>query len=66
MLIEMNESVPLYNSRIAKIYIQYLRKYYPDIGLDDILKDAEITNYEIEDPAHWFTQEQHDRLHDIL
>ena len=25
-----------------------------------------IAKYEIEDPAHWFTQEQQDRLHEIL
>jgi PAS domain S-box-containing protein len=62
----MSESAPLYNSRIAKIYIQYLHKYYPDIDLDSILAEAGIAKYEIEDPAHWFTQEQQDRLHDIL
>ena len=62
----MNESVPLYNSRLNKIYLQYLRKYYPDIDVDSILEEAGIANYEIEDPAHWFTQEQQDRLQDIL
>jgi len=62
----MSESVPLYNSRITKIYIQYLLKYYPDINLDSILDEAGIAKYEIEDPAHWFTQNQQDRLHDIL
>ena len=39
----MSESPPLYNSRLTKIYIQYLRKYYPDIDLDSILKDAGYT-----------------------
>ncbi len=62
----MNESAPLYNSRLNKIYLQYLRKYYPDIDVDSILEEAGIANYEIEDPAHWFTQEQQDRLQDIL
>ncbi|NNL78311.1 MAG: response regulator [Desulfobacterales bacterium] len=62
----MSESVPLYNSRIAKIYIQYLHNKYSDLELDAILEEAGIANYEIEDPAHWFTQEQQDRLHDIL
>ena len=62
----MNESTPLYNSRITKIYVQYLRNHYPDIQVDSILDEAGIANYEIEDPAHWFTQEQVDRLHDIL
>ena len=62
----MNESPPLYNSRLNKIYIQYLKKYYPDIDVDSILEEASIANYEIDDPAHWFTQEQQDRLQDIL
>jgi len=62
----MNESAPLYNSRITKIYIQYLSKHYPDIELDSVLDEAGIARYEIEDPAHWFTQEKQDRLHDIL
>ena len=62
----MSASAPLYNSRLNKIYVQYLRKYYPDIDVDSILDEADIASYEIEDPAHWFTQEQQDRLHDIL
>ena len=62
----MSEQTPLYNSRITKIYTQYLRQYYSDIDTDQILKEAEITNYEIEDPAHWFTQDQVDRFHGIL
>ncbi len=62
----MSDSAPLYNSRIAKIYIQYLQKNHSDIDIDSILEEAGIANYEIEDPAHWFTQNQQDRLHDIL
>ena len=62
----MSDSVPLYNSRIAKVYAQYLGKYYPDIDLDSVLDEAGIARYEIEDPAHWFTQEVQDRLHDVL
>ena len=62
----MTQSAPLYNSRIAKIYIQYLHKYYPEMDIDSILKEVGIASYEIEDPSHWFTQEQQDRFHDIL
>jgi len=62
----MNESAPLYNSRLNKIYIQFLREYYPDVDVDSVLEEAGIASYEIEDPAHWFTQQQQDRLHDIL
>ena len=62
----MSESTPLYNSRVTKIYIEYLQKYFPDIDVDSVLREAEIAKYEIEDPAHWFTQEKQDRLHEIL
>jgi PAS domain S-box-containing protein len=62
----MSESAPLYNSRVTKIYIQYLQKFYPEINVDSILNELGIAKYEIEDPAHWFTQEQQDRLHDAL
>ena len=62
----MNESPPLYNSRVTKIYIEYLQKYYPDIDARSILAQAGINEWELEDPSHWFTQEQQDRLHDIL
>jgi PAS domain S-box-containing protein len=62
----MSEPAPLYNSRLNKIYLQYLKRYYPDIDIGSILEEAGIADYEIEDPAHWFTQEQQDRLQDIL
>jgi len=62
----MNESAPLYNSRVTKIYIQYLNKFYPEVDVDSILEQTGIAAWELEDPAHWFTQEQQDRLHDIL
>ena len=62
----MSEHKPLYNSRVTRVYIQYLRSFYPDIDTDSVLKMAGIANYEIEDPAHWITQEIQDRLHDIL
>ena len=62
----MKETVPLYNSRLAKIYIDYLHKYYPEIDVDLMLEEAGINDWELEDPSHWFTQEQQDRLHDTL
>ena len=62
----MSDQQPLYNSRVARVYFQYLRKYFPGIDTDLILTKAGMANYQIQDPAHWFTQEQQDRLHDIL
>jgi len=62
----VNNSPPLYNSRIIKTFIEYLRKFYPNLDIDSVLGDAEITRYEVEDPAHWFTQDQTDRFHESL
>ena len=62
----MNENSPLYNSRIMKIYLQYLSKYYPDVDVDSALEYAGMTKYEVEDPAHWFNQGQADRFYEVL
>jgi PAS domain S-box-containing protein len=62
----MSVQIPLYNSRLTKIYMQYLGKYYPNLSTSDVLEESGIANYEVEDPAHWFTQEQVDRFHDVI
>jgi len=61
-----SDQVPLYNSRLTKIYVQYLAKHYPDVKVESVLKESGIAIYEIEDPAHWFSQIQVDRFHDIV
>jgi PAS domain S-box-containing protein len=62
----MSDSAPLYNSRLMKIYLEYVSKYHPDVNADAVLEAAGITWYEVEDPAHWFNQEQIDRFHETL
>ncbi len=62
----MSDQIPLYNSRLYAVYLQYLRKYYPAIDPDSILQDAGIAKYEIEDPSHWFSQEQSNRFYDSV
>ncbi|MDA3898643.1 MAG: PAS domain S-box protein, partial [Desulfobacteraceae bacterium] len=59
-----NDSTPLYNSRILKVYLEYLQNDFPDIHPDKILKEAKIEKYVIEDPAHWFSQEVGDSFYD--
>jgi PAS domain S-box-containing protein len=60
------EDLPLYNSRLIKIYIEYLRKFYPQIEPSDILEYAGIESYELEESGQWLTQKQVDRFHDML
>ena len=62
----MNSERPLYNSRIIKIFLEYIAEYYPDMDTHSILEYAEMTQYEVEDHAHWFTQVQVDRFHKVV
>lgn len=60
------KDIPLYSSRLTRNYVDYLKKHYPDMRVDEILTFAGMTSYELEDEGHWFTQDQVDRFHDIL
>ena len=62
----MSNTLPLYNSRILKVFLEYLQKDHPNINSDTILNEARIENYEIEDPSHWFTQDEVDRFYEIM
>jgi class 3 adenylate cyclase/putative methionine-R-sulfoxide reductase with GAF domain len=57
---------PLYSSRLMRNYVEYVRKFHPDVKMDGILKYAWITTYELEDQGHWFSQWQVDRFHERL
>ena len=63
---QVSDTSPLYNSRITKTYIEYIKTSYPDIDIEPILEYAGMTRYEIEDQAHWFSQNQTDRFQEIL
>lgn len=62
----MSSEQPLYNSRIIKINLGWVAHKYPQIDIPSLLKIARISRHEIEDPAHWFTQAQVDRFHDVV
>ncbi|MEN8244683.1 MAG: hypothetical protein ABFS43_07260, partial [Thermodesulfobacteriota bacterium] len=61
---DLEKEIPLYSSRITNTYVEYLVLNYPDVDIDNVLKQAGMTRYEVEDPGHWFTQTQVDRFHD--
>ena len=60
------EEIPLYSSRIVNNYIEYLKKFYPDVDISSIIKDANMSAHQVEDSGHWFTQNQLDLFHDLL
>ena len=57
---------PLYNSRIIKMYVEYLQIYHPQVNVNSLLQSTWINSYELEDQGHWFSQWQVDRFHDLL
>jgi PAS domain S-box-containing protein len=63
---QVSDTTPLYNSRIIRNYFEYIKNSYPDLDMDSILEYAGMTRYEIEDQAHWFSQNQTDRFQEIL
>jgi class 3 adenylate cyclase len=57
---------PLYNSRLIKNYVEYIKQFHPDVDSHAILSYAWIKTYELEDQGHWFSQWQVDRFHELL
>ena len=60
------QDVPLYNSRIINTYLEYLKKFYPDVDVSSIIKGADMGIHQLADGGHWFTQQQCDRFQEIL
>ena len=58
----MPELPQIYNSRIVKSYIHCMNASYPEADIDLILQHAGISKYELDDPGHWFNQQQVDRF----
>ena len=56
----------LYNSRIIKIFVEYLGAHYPGLDINPILDHSGMTVYQLNDEGHWFNQNQVDRFYDIV
>jgi len=59
-----NNDHPAYNSRLIKVYLEYLERNTSVASIDAILKNAGMTFFEVDDPGHWFTQKQVDDFYD--
>jgi PAS domain S-box-containing protein len=59
----MPEQPQIYSSRILKPYVLYLKERYPDVEIESILRYAGVSRHELDDPGHWFNQQQVDRFH---
>ncbi|MBW2606560.1 MAG: hypothetical protein JRD05_02875, partial [Deltaproteobacteria bacterium] len=62
----MDKKTPIYNSRLIKVYLEFIGKYYPEIDTNLLLEYAKMTKYEVNDTGHWFNQYQTDRFNEIL
>jgi len=61
-----DHDLPLYNSRILKLYIDYLEKKHPLADIEAILAFARVRRYELDDLGHWFSQRQVDRFQESV
>ena len=61
-----DDNSPLYSSWIHSIYIQYLKKHYPEIDINELLTYAGMTIDQVQNQGHWFNQVQADRFHEKL
>lgn len=58
----MVDPLPIYSSRILKLYTQCINERYPEIDVDAVLRESGISKYELEDIGHWFNQHQVDEF----
>jgi PAS domain S-box-containing protein len=65
-LASMNDLSPVFNSRIIKTYLEYLKDKHPLVNAESLLRYAGMTPFEVEDQAHWFSQRQVDRFQEKL
>ena len=59
----MGEEALLYNSRIIKIFTDYIEKNHPDVDVDSLLEKSKMSIFNVEDPGHWFSQRQVDSFY---
>ena len=54
----------LYNSKIISTYLKLIKGKYSYVDIAELLTFAGMEQYQVEDQAHWFTQEQIDRFYE--
>jgi len=62
----LNGDRPLYNSRIVDNYVRLIKRDYPHIRVNDVLRSAGMEPYQVKDEGHWFSQRQINRFHEKL
>jgi len=62
----MDSETPIYNSRVTRNYLHYVEERYPALDVEALLSCAGMNRFEVEDPGHWFSQQQVDIFHEQL
>jgi len=62
----MKDSEFIYSIRIAKTYLEYLKRNYPHVDQNALLEEAGLTLHEINDPSRWLSQPQMERLQKVV
>ncbi len=57
---------PLYNSRIIDTYIRLIKSKYSHVDIGELLRCADMKDYQVADQGHWFTQSQIDLFYENL
>ena len=57
---------PLYNIRILRSYIDYVKSNYPNIDIDKVLEYSGVSKLQYNDYGYWCNQHQMNRLQEIL
>jgi hypothetical protein len=63
---QINNDVPLYNSRIIDNYIKLIKKRYSYVNTQELLSSINISSYQVSDEGHWFTQNQVNLFHEKI
>ena len=62
----MRDSSPIYNSRLFKVYQEYLHCHHPEVDIESILDQAGMTPSQLAESGHWFSQQEADRFQEQL
>jgi PAS domain S-box-containing protein len=57
---------PLFNSKLMKIYLEYIAETYPHIDISPVFEYSKISPLEINESGHWFDESQVDRFYHYL
>lgn len=62
----IDKNTPLYSSRNIAVYLRFIKNKYSYVNIYELLNYANMEIYEVEDEAHWFSQDQINRFYEKL